>query len=220
MTPHNVKPFPPRAAAPPHGGAAAVDGDVPPGSLREVITWLEMSAPPPRRRTPGRLGSIALMQARRPAVSFYRYLYNQVGEPWLWHERRRLDDAALSAIIHDSKVRINVVYCSGAPAGFAELDLRAPGEIEIAYFGLLPEYTGRGLGGFLLERTIEQAWRSHPRRVWVHTCNLDAPGALALYQKNGFAVYKQEARLIRDPRTEGILPATAAPHIPLRQPAD
>ena len=33
-----------------------------------------------------------------------------------------------------------------------------------------------------------------PRRVWVHTCDLDHPNALVNYQARGFSVYKVETK--------------------------
>ncbi len=68
-------------------------------------------------------------------------------------------------------------------------------EVEIAYFGLLPDFIGRGLGGALLTSAIENAWTwsPTPSRIWVHTCNRDHPFALANYQARGFAIYKVEA---------------------------
>jgi GNAT superfamily N-acetyltransferase len=134
-------------------------------------------------------------------VSFYRYLYNTVGAPWLWYERRRLDDSTLGTIIDDPKVEVHVLYVNGVPAGYAELDRCSGHEVEIAYFGLVPDFIGRGLGRYLLDWTLNEAWREEPRRVWVHTCNLDHPVALAFYQRAGFAPYKQETVLIDDPRS-------------------
>jgi hypothetical protein len=66
--------------------------------------------------------------------------------------------------------------------------------MEIAYFGLLPEWISRGLGGVLLTSAIEGAWGMAPKpsRVWVHTCNRDHPLALANYQARGMVVYKVE----------------------------
>jgi GNAT superfamily N-acetyltransferase len=65
-------------------------------------------------------------------------------------------------------------------------------EVEIAYFGLLLKFIGRGLGGALLTSAIENAWAwsPTPSRVWVHTCNRDHPSALANYQARGFKIYK------------------------------
>ena len=77
-------------------------------------------------------------------------------------------------------------------AGYYELHRDDEGNIEIAYFGLLPEFIGRGLGGALLTSAIDEAWRLAPKRVWVHTCNRDHPKALANYQTRGMIVYKVE----------------------------
>ena len=75
---------------------------------------------------------------------------------------------------------------SGAPAGYFELRRDRAGGTEIVYFGLLPEFTGRGLGGFLLTMAVERAWSSGTERVWLHTNTLDHPAALPNYLKRGF----------------------------------
>ncbi len=163
-----------------------------PGELVETtVTYLEMRSPPRRPATPAPLGKLAILRSEQPTVSFYRYLYNTIGEPWNWSDRRRLDDDALRAIIHDPKVEIYVLYAAGVPAGYVEIDLRRAGEAEIAYFGLAPEYIGRGLGVFLLDWAIAAAWTHQPKRVWVHTCTLDHPRALPLYQRAGFVAYER-----------------------------
>jgi GNAT superfamily N-acetyltransferase len=64
--------------------------------------------------------------------------------------------------------------------------------LEIAYFGLLPQFIGRGIGGTLLTSAIERAWEMGAARVWVHTCSLDGPSALGNYQARGFRYYKEE----------------------------
>ena len=77
------------------------------------------------------------------------------------------------------------------PAGYIELEAQADDNNEIAYFGLLPAFTGQRLGGYLLSEGVAHAWANGARRVWVHTCNLDGPTALANYQARGFRVYDQ-----------------------------
>eukprot|EP01114_Cavostelium_apophysatum_P017957 TRINITY_DN5447_c0_g1_i2.p1 TRINITY_DN5447_c0_g1~~TRINITY_DN5447_c0_g1_i2.p1 ORF type:complete len:133 (-),score=5.20 TRINITY_DN5447_c0_g1_i2:307-681(-) len=67
---------------------------------------------------------VQIMQAKSITLSFYRYLYDTVGEPWLWLDRRKLNDAELAAIVRDPEVEIYVIYVKGVPAGFAELDKR------------------------------------------------------------------------------------------------
>ena len=166
------------------------------GRLRTVITYLEMTAPPETPEVHPPLRKIALLRAERPTLSFYRYLYDAVGRQWMWVDRKRLDDEALRAIIHDEQVEIYVLYVGGVPAGYVELDFRRPAEVEIAYFGLVPEFMGQGLGPYLLSWAIRRAWRDGPRRVWVHTCTFDHPAALRLYQRMGFVPYdRREAEI-------------------------
>lgn len=133
-----------------------------------------------------------IMRASKPTVSFYRFLYNTVGENWTWIDRKKLNDQSLKAIIQDEKVEVHVLYIKGVPAGYVELDFRQMDEVEIAYFGLMSEFIGQGLGENLLQWAIHNAWDRNIKRLWVHTCSLDHPGALKLYQKCGFKIYKTE----------------------------
>lgn len=184
----------------------------PPGELVETtVTYLEMRSSPRRPATPAPLGKLAIMRSEQPTVSFYRYLYNTIGEPWNWSDRRRLDDDELRAIIHDPKVEIYVLYAAGVPAGYVEIDLRRAGEAEIAYFGLAPEYIGRGLGVFLLDWAIAAAWTHQPKRVWVHTCTLDHPRALPLYQRAGFVPYERRTEKVEKLVTLKLTPPSAQP---------
>lgn len=176
---------------------------VPEGQLEMVITYLEMTARPARPTTPHRAEKLALMRAERPTVSFYRYLYDTVGEPWLWYERRQMSDGALRDVIQDPAVFVYVLYVAGVPAGYVELDRRVTDEVELAYFGLIPEFIGQGLGQYFLDWAVDEAWRRGPRRVWVHTCNHDHPKAIAVYQRAGFVPYRQERKLVPDPRLDG-----------------
>ena len=170
--------------------------------IKSVITYLEMNS---RQTTPSPSPSqpkidISLMRAEKPTISFYRYLYNTVGENWLWWERREMPDNELSDIIRDEKVNIYVLYVRGVPAGFGELDRRIEGEIEISYFGLMPEFIGQKLGGYFLHWIINQAWNYNPLRLFVHTCSEDHPAAIHNYQRYGFLPYYQVTEEIDDPR--------------------
>jgi GNAT superfamily N-acetyltransferase len=161
-------------------------------SIETLVTFLELTAPP---RRPARLAprpDLEIRRARSPTVSFYRYLYAAVGEPWTWTVRRCLSDAELAAILSDPGVEVNVLWAAAVPAGYAELDRRAPPDVELAYFGLMPEFIGQGLGGYLLDWAIRHAWRTRPRRLWVHTCDLDHPRALEVYQRAGFRIYDRK----------------------------
>ena len=157
-----------------------------------TVTYLEMTRPEQRSGAPGWAEGVTIQRAERPTVSFYRYLYDTVGADWDWYERRRLSDDALAAIVHDDAVEVFVLYVRGVPAGYVELDRRVEGEVEIAYFGLIPEYIGRGLGPALLDWALERAWSCRPRRVWLHTCSLDHPRALAVYRQAGFEEFDRQ----------------------------
>lgn len=173
---------------------------VAPNTLEVTVTYLEMKArpslpPPPAPSVPCRIARV-----QRPSVAFYRFLYNTVGEPWLWHERRRIDDDTLAAVVHHPAVWLLVAYAGGEPAGYAELDARQPPDIELAYFGVVPKFIGHRIGPALLRAAIDAAWDRHPARLFVHTCTLDHPKAMACYIKAGFRPYKDVVRRIRDPR--------------------
>jgi len=174
-----------------------------PDTLTTVVTYLEMTAKPTAPTLPHPAQKIALMRADHPPVAFYRYLYNAIGEDWLWYERRIVADEDLTNIIHHDRVEIYVLYVGGVPAGYGELDRRASDEIELAYFGLMPEFVGRALGGYFLRWLIDQAWTYEPARLWLHTCDMDHPNALSVYQKSGFSPYQRETVTFADPRAEG-----------------
>jgi GNAT superfamily N-acetyltransferase len=174
--------------------------------IGDTVTYLEMFERPPARPLPAPLGKLALMRAEACSVPFYRYLYNTVGEKWLWFTRREWSDAALVAEIQKPTTEIFVLYVGGVPAGYFELDAAQPRETRLSYFGLMPDFIGRRLGPFLLNAAIEQAWARPIERFWVHTCTFDHPRALPLYQRAGFEVYARRAVSFDDPRESGILP--------------
>ena len=103
----------------------------------------------------------------------------------------------------------------------APADGAAPGaDAEVVQFGLLPAFVGRGLGGALLTAAAQRAWAmpaaaDEPggavRRVWLHTCTLDSPPALANYRARGFRVFRTETRVKTFPEaTPGPWPGARA----------
>jgi GNAT superfamily N-acetyltransferase len=96
----------------------------------------------------------------------------------------------------------------GVPAGFFELDIGAPRETKLCYFGLIPDFIGRRLGPYLLPAAIDQAWSRPLDRFWLHTSTFDHPKALATYQRAGFVVYARRRVSFDDPRDLGIMPKT------------
>jgi GNAT superfamily N-acetyltransferase len=156
-----------------------------------TVYYLEMLAHARRVVPPPRDG-LSVVHAKRPTLAYYRFLYSAVGSDYHWLSRRKLSDADLAAILHDDRNELHVLHVEGVPAGFAELDRRKPGEIELTQFGLTREFIGQGLGKFFLQWTIDRAWSYGPNRFWLHTCSLDHPVALPNYRKGGFVLYREE----------------------------
>ncbi|HEX7967242.1 MAG TPA: GNAT family N-acetyltransferase [Stellaceae bacterium] len=176
------------------------------GQLADTITYLEMTARPLRPPRPAPAAKLALLRAERCTVSFYRYLYNTVGEPWLWFERRLWTDEHLRAHLARDDVEVFVLYAGGVPAGYYELQRTASGDTQLCYFGLVPDFIGRRLGLYFLQSAVDNAWLGATARVWVHTSTYDHPRALGLYQRAGFRVYQRRDILFDDPRLTGVLP--------------
>jgi GNAT superfamily N-acetyltransferase len=189
-----------------------------PGRLRQRVTYLEMTAPPALTAA---AGAIALpegagVERLHPVdIAAYLDLFRAIGERWLWFERLMLSPAAMARLFADPAYEVRVLQVDGTACGLAELDRRQPGDVEIVYLGVTPDRLGRGLGRFLLADTLNAAWQTRPCRVWLHTCDHDHPGALAFYIAAGFRPFREEDILVDDPRLTGVLPRTAAPHVPL-----
>lgn len=159
---------------------------------RAVTTWhLEMLAPEQLRRAPAPEPLPQLVQAHVPSPALNRFLYTSVGGAWQWVDRLPWTWQRWMEWLDRPTHQTWVLYVAGTPAGYFELD-RQGDDVEIAYFGVVPQFLGRRLGGWLLTRTLEQAWAMGARRVWVHTCSLDHPHALANYRARGLQVYREE----------------------------
>jgi GNAT superfamily N-acetyltransferase len=124
---------------------------------------------------------------------FNRFLYEWVGAKWAWNDKLSWSDEQWRSYVEDENLRTFVAYYDGSPAGYFELSERER-EVEIVYFGLALAFIGRGLGGPLLTRALEEAWSMTPRRVWVHTCSLDHASALNNYKARGMMVYRTETK--------------------------
>jgi GNAT superfamily N-acetyltransferase len=185
-----------------------------PGELGAIVTSLEMRERPKPQPLPA--SPLRLVRWQAPTLNAYRILFERIGAPWLWFSRLLLDDDALAAIIRDPAVEIStVVDRAGIEIGLLELDFRKAGECEIAFFGLVPELTGKGHGRWLMAQALAMGWRKDVHRLWVHSCTLDHPSALNFYRRAGFVPFARAVETFADPRLLGVLPREAAPHIPL-----
>jgi GNAT superfamily N-acetyltransferase len=157
-----------------------------------IRTYLEMRDPAAFR--PARLDRVAARVERVIGCppAFWRFLYTEVGRRYRWVDRLPWSDDEIAAYLADDGVTLWLLTVEGAPAGYFELRADAEGGVEIAYFGLLEAFTGRGLGAHLLTEAVERAWSLGATRVWLHTCSLDHPAALPNYINRGFTAYRRE----------------------------
>jgi GNAT superfamily N-acetyltransferase len=160
--------------------------------VQVVRTYLEMRSPEDLRPAPIPRDVPRLERVGGCPVSFFRYLYAEVGRAHHWVDRLAWTDEQVRAHLADPAISLWLLSWEAAPAGYFELRAHDDRSIEIAYFGLLPEFTGRGWGGFLLGRAVETAWKLEPERVWLHTCTLDHPAALPNYLRRGFRPVREE----------------------------
>ena len=151
-----------------------------------------MTDPAELRRVPRPDLDVTLIHARRPSPELGRFLYTAVGGPWYWTDRLSWTYQRWLEWLARPGIETWVAHVDGTPAGYFELDGTTAGSVELAYFGLMPEVVGRGLGGWLLTKALERAWALGPRRVWVRTCSLDGPRALANYRARGMRVFHVE----------------------------
>jgi len=157
-----------------------------------VRTYLEVREPfdlKPARSTDPRVKTEQLPDC---SASFYRHLYVEVGRNYHWIDRLPWTDEQIAAHLDLPEISLWLMSYDDAPAGYFELRRCEDDSVEIAYFGLLPEFIGRGLGKHLLTCATEQAWAEGARRVWLHTCTLDDRAAMPNYLKRGFRPFKTE----------------------------
>ncbi|MDF0729543.1 GNAT family N-acetyltransferase [Pseudomonas entomophila] len=151
-----------------------------------------MTSPSELKAKPAR-ADLQIIECEIPQPQLNRFLYQLVGAAWNWTDLNRWSDAQWQALVEQPGHRTWVAYHRGAIAGYFELYRPDGHEVEIRYFGLAPQFFDQGFGGVLLSEAIARAWEwPGTRRVWVHTCSLDHPAALANYQARGMRMYKEE----------------------------
>jgi ribosomal protein S18 acetylase RimI-like enzyme len=183
-----------------------------PQTIEVLRTYLQLSHPDDLKPAGVAADLVRIEHAVECPASFFRYLYREVGRNYHWVDRLAWTDEEIQTHLARDVISLWVMYHSGAPAGYFELERHDDGSTEIAYFGLLPEFIGRELGKHLLTAAARQAWASLPNRVWLHTCTLDDPAALPNYLKRGFMPVKQETYLTTLQPGENL--RSASPNVP------
>jgi ribosomal protein S18 acetylase RimI-like enzyme len=165
-------------------------------SVRTLVTVHHLELTDPSQLSPGSSETVAydLVQSEIPSPELNRFLYASVGADWCWYERLGWSYERWMTYLDRPAVATWVAYVQGSPAGYFQLEDQDAGSVEIAHFGLMPQFIGIGLGGALLSDAVRTAWARGAQRVWLHTCSLDHPSALGNYQARGFRLFDtQEA---------------------------
>lgn len=129
-----------------------------------------------------------------PSIELSRRFYGQVGGDWHWIDRLAWTDERWGEYLSRPALQTWLLSVAATPVGYVEMERQPEATIEIVQLGLLPEHIGQGLGGRLLTEATEAAWRQGASRVWLHTCSLDHPHALAHYQARGFRLFRTETK--------------------------
>jgi ribosomal protein S18 acetylase RimI-like enzyme len=168
-----------------------------------VTTWsLEQTSPAdllPAAAPDG--DAVRIVRSEVPSPEFSRFLYASVGGDIRWTDRLSWGYDRWLQYLGRPGTETWVAYDRGTPAGYVELDPQDDGVVEIAYFGLIPAFRGRRIGGHLLSYGAARAWdlaerwaeRPPTKRVWLHTCSLDGEHAMANYQQRGFKLFDTKA---------------------------
>lgn len=192
--------------------------DIPNGKVANVATFLELREKPPLRPAPF-AGDLTLFEMRAPDVARYRAIFKAVGEDWLWFSRLTLTEEALADTIATPEFEIFILMRAGRDIGLLELHRLPEATVKLAYFGLAAEAFGTGAGRFLMNEALERAFdRYKARRLFVHTCTMDSPGALEFYLRSGFKPYKRAIEVADDPRLSGHVPRDKGSYHPIIEP--
>ena len=161
-------------------------------TIEVTRTYLEMRDPSELQAARLDDPSIRIELQRDCPVELFRWLYLEVGKNYHWIDRLPWTDEEIREHLARPEISVWLMTYGNERAGYFELRKCEDGSAEIAYFGLLPPFLGRGLGKHLLTCATEQAWTGGANRVWLHTCTLDDPAALPNYWQRGFKPFKTE----------------------------
>ena len=131
-----------------------------------------------------------LKEADKDKFDLNKFFYKQIGKKHEWIDRLIWQDKNWIDYTSDKNLKTFVLQNNNDLIGYFELIFNG-NDCEIAYFGILEEYIGRGYGGFLLSEALRIGFKN-AERIWVHTCSLDHPNAIKNYKSRGMKIFKTE----------------------------
>ena len=136
------------------------------------------------------LDDFTLFEAEKNNFDLNKFFYKQIGKKHQWVDRLIWQDKNWIEYVSNKNLKTFILQKNNDFVGYFEL-LFNKYECEIAYFGILEEFIGKGYGGFLLSEAIRIGFKN-ANRIWVHTCSLDHPNAIENYKSRGMKVFKTE----------------------------
>ena len=128
-----------------------------------------------------------------PNIELNKFFYKNVGKNHRWIDRLEWDNLKWSSYLESEMVKTYLLKLNDDLVGYFEvIQDQLTNSSEIAYFGVLDNYKGKRIGGYLLSEAIKLCFKENSHRVWVHTCTLDHKNALQNYLKRGMKIFKQE----------------------------
>ena len=122
-----------------------------------------------------------------------KFFYKNIGKNCQWVDRLVWTELNWAKYVSDERLFTYIFKNKNELVGYFELLLnKDTKDGEIAYFGILEEYFGKKLGGYLLSEAIKSSFNLGCVRVWVHTCSLDHKNALPNYLSRGMKIFKSE----------------------------
>jgi GNAT superfamily N-acetyltransferase len=168
----------------------------------EIITSLEMTSPEQLRDARPAPAPIELREVHPDEAGLCRDTWTRIGAPHGWTRRAKWSDDEWLTRLAPPEVRGFLALIGGEVAGYLELEADRDGNVGIAFFGLVPEFVGKGFGGAFLTAATKLAWSltsagGTPRkRVWLQTSSRDHPNALPNYEARGFRIFRRERRSV------------------------
>ena len=134
--------------------------------------------------------NFTIKEANKNNFDLNKFFYKQIGKKHQWVDRLIWQDKNWMDYISNKNLKTFVLHKDNDPVGYFELILNN-NNCEIAYFGILEEFIGKGYGGFLLSEALRIGFKS-ANRIWVHTCSLDHPNAIENYKSRGMKFLRRK----------------------------
>ena len=188
--------------------------ELPKGKLANVVTCLEMLSRPPAKdiKLPD---GFSLRRFSSADLTTFRMLFKAIGQNNMWFSRLFMPDEKLAGILDNQLIESFALCQNEKSIGMLELNFADMPNCELAFFGLVPDTIGLGLGRILMNIAITKAWEKPINRFWVHTCHFDHPNAVGFYKRSGFTPYSLMVEIHDDPRQTGHMDKSASPNVAL-----